>query len=108
IGNSVEDAALNLGAGSFRSFFDVILPLLKAPFLSGFVLSFLRSITCLSIVIFLYTPKTVVGTVSIMNLVNQNNWGSAAAFTVILISIAFLVLWLSQWLLKKQGIELEL
>ncbi len=31
IGASVEDAALNLGANSFRSFKDVIIPLLKAP-----------------------------------------------------------------------------
>lgn len=45
-GASVEDAALNLGANSFRSFKDVIIPLLKAPFLSGFVLSFLRSWNC--------------------------------------------------------------
>jgi iron(III) transport system permease protein len=57
IGASVEDAALNLGANSFRSFKDVIIPLLKAPFLSGFVLSFLRSVTCLSVVIFLYAPS---------------------------------------------------
>ena len=108
IGNSVEDAALNLGATSFRSFRDIIIPLLKVPFLSGFVLSFLRSITCLSIVIFLYTSRTVVGTVSIMNLVNQNNWGSAAAFTAVLVAIAFSVLGLTQWVLKKQGVDLEI
>ena len=108
ISNSVEDAALNLGATSFRSFYDIIMPLLKVPFLSGFVLSFLRSITCLSIVIFLYTPRTAVGTVSIMNLVNHNAWGSAAAFTVVLVTIAFAVLGLAQWVLKKQGVELEI
>jgi len=108
IGNSVEDAALNLGANSFRSFSDIILPLLKGPFFSGLVLSFLRSITCLSIVIFLYTARTAVGTVSIMNLVNQNNWGSAAAFTVTLIAIAFAVLGLAQRVLKNTGIKLEL
>lgn len=108
IGYSVEEAALNLGANSIRSFKDVILPLLKAPFVSGFVLSFLRSITCLSIVIFLYTPDTVVGTVSIMNMVNQNDWGSAAAFTVVLVGIAFGALYLAQFILKKQGIELEI
>ena len=108
MGNSVEEAALNLGANSFKSFRDIMLPLLKAPFLSGLVLSFLRSITCLSIVIFLYTSKTVVGTVSIMNLVNQNNWGAAAAFTVVLISIAFIVLGIAQWVMKKMGIELKI
>lgn len=108
IGASVEDAALNLGANSFRSFKDVILPLLKAPFLSGFVLSFLRSVTCLSVVIFLYSPSTTVGTISVMVLVQSGQWGEAAAFTIVLISIAFSVLRLAQYLLGKQGIKLEL
>lgn len=108
IGNSVEDAALNLGANSFRSFKDVIIPLLKAPFLSGFVLSFLRSVTCLSVVIFLYAPSTTVGTISVMVLVQSGQWGEAAAFTMILIAIAFSVLRLAQYILGRQGIKLEL
>ena len=108
IGNSVEDAALNLGANSFRSFKDVIIPLLKAPFLSGFVLSFLRSVTCLSVVIFLYAPSTTVGTISVMVLVQSGQWGEAAAFTMILIAIAFSVLRLAQYVLGRQGIKLEL
>lgn len=108
IGASVEDTALNLGANSFRSFKDVIIPLLKAPFLSGFVLSFLRSVTCLSVVIFLYAPSTTVGTISVMVLVQSGQWGEAAAFTVVLITIAFTVLRLAQWLLGRQGIKLEL
>lgn len=108
IGRSVEEAALNLGANSLKSFWQIILPLLKAPFLSSFVLSFLRSITCLSIVIFLYTAHTVVGTVSIMNLVNANDCSSAAAFTVTLIVIAFAVLELIRRVLKMQGINLEI
>ena len=108
IGNSVEDAALNLGANSFRSFRDVIMPLLKGPFLSGFVLSFLRSVTCLSVVIFLYAPSTTVGTISVMVLVQSGQWGEAAAFTIVLIAIAFSVLRLAQYLLGKQGIKLEL
>jgi iron(III) transport system permease protein len=108
IGSSVEDAALNLGANSFRSFKDVIIPLLKAPFLSSFVLSFLRSVTCLSVVIFLYSPATTVGTISVMVLVQSGQWGEAAAFTTILIAIAFTVLRITQSILKKQGIELKL
>lgn len=108
IGNSVEDAALNLGANSFRSFRDVIIPLLKGPFLSGFALAFLRSVTCLSVVIFLYAPSTTVGTISVMVLVQSGQWGAAAAFTTVLIAIAFIVLRLAQWILGRQGIKLEL
>lgn len=108
IGASVEDAALNLGANSFRSFKDVIVPLLKGPFLSGFVLAFLRSVTCLSVVIFLYAPATTVGTISVMVLVQSGQWGEAAAFTTVLITIAFTTLKLAQWLFSKQNIKLKL
>lgn len=108
ISDSVENAALNLGAGSMRAFRDVLLPLLKGPFLSGFVLSFLRSVTCLSVVVFLYAPSTTVGTISVMVLVQSGQWGTAAAFTVVLIGIAFSVLWIARRILRKQGIELEL
>jgi len=108
IGASVEDAALNLGASSFRSFRDIIVPLLRGPFLSGFVLAFLRSVTCLSVVIFLYAPATTVGTISVMVLVQSGQWGEAAAFTTVLITIAFAVLKLAQWLLGRKNIKLDL
>lgn len=108
IGNSVEDAALNLGASSFRSFKDVILPLLRIPFVSGFVLSFLRSVTCLSVIIFIYSPSTAVGTTSILGLVSYGQWGAAAAFTVVLIGIAFAVLYTAEYFLKKRGTSLNL
>lgn len=108
ISDSVEDAALNLGANSFRSFRDVILPLLRIPFLSGFVLSFLRSVTCLSVIIFIYSPSTAVGTTSILGLVSYGQWGAASAFTVVLISIAFAVLYTAEHFLSKRGASLNL
>ena len=108
ISDSVEDAALNLGANSFQSFRDVILPLLQIPFLSGFVLSFLRSVTCLSVIIFIYSPSTAVGTTSVLGLVTFGKWGAAAAFTVVLIAIAFAVLYAAEHFLKKWGASLNL
>nr|WP_255654327.1 iron ABC transporter permease [Cohnella sp. REN36] len=92
IGRSLEEASLNLGAGSFRTFRSILLPLLKGPFLSGLAVSFLRSVTCLSVIIFLYSAHTAVGTVSILSLVQTGAWGGASAFTVVLISIAFAAL----------------
>ena len=52
--------------------------------------------------------STTVGTISVMVLVQSGQWGEAAAFTVVLITIAFTVLRLAQWLLGRQGIKLEL
>jgi iron(III) transport system permease protein len=108
ISNSIEDAALNLGADSLRGFRDIIMPLLRIPFLSGFVLSFLRSVTCLSVIIFIYAPSTAVGTVAILGLVSYGQWGAAAAFTIVLITIAFTVLYIAEYFLRKRGSGLNL
>mgnify|MGYP001008420070 CR=1 FL=1 len=89
LGRSIEDAARNVGASSIRCFLDIIFPLLRGSFLSGFLLSFLRSMTCLSVVIFLYSAKTSVSTISILSLVNSGEWSSAAAFTLVIIAVSF-------------------
>lgn len=108
ISGALEEASLNLGASNFATFRKIVLPLLKGPFISGIVVSFLRSVTCLSVIIFIYSAKTSVGTVSILGLVQNGAWGSASAFTVVLISIAFVVLLAAQFFLKKQGRSIEL
>ncbi|WP_282943165.1 iron ABC transporter permease [Paenibacillus sp. RC67] len=100
IGHSLEEASLNLGAGSFTTFRRILLPLLRGPFMSALVVSFLRSVTCLSVIIFIYSAKTSVGTISILGLVQNGAWGNAAAFTAVLISIAFIVLAAARILLK--------
>ena len=64
--------------------------------MQGLSVSFLRSVTCLSVIIFIYSMHTSVGTVSILGLVQNGDWGGASAFTVVLISIAFAVLALSK------------
>lgn len=107
IGGSLEEASHNLGAGSFKTFRHILLPLLKGPFISGIVVSFLRSVTCLSVIIFIYSTNTSVGTVSILGLVQNGAWGKASAFTVVLISIAFTVLGATRYLFKKQGKSIE-
>ncbi|MFD2333533.1 ABC transporter permease [Cohnella sp. GCM10020058] len=96
IGPSLEEASLNMGAGSFATFCKVLLPLVRGPMLSGLAVSFLRSVTCLSVIVFIYSVHTSVGTVSILSLVQSGVWGGAAAFTVVLIAIAFAVLALSR------------
>jgi ABC-type Fe3+ transport system permease subunit len=44
------------------------------------------------VLIFLFTPPTTVATITIFQLVNDFNWGGAAAFTVSVIGLAVLVL----------------
>ena len=105
LGLSMEQAAQNLGASEGRAFREIVFPLLKTSFLSGLSLSFLRSMTCLSVVIFIYSAGTSVSTISILSLVNSGQWSGAAAFTVVLVSLAFLILALSSFISRHIGIR---
>ncbi|MDR2349593.1 MAG: iron ABC transporter permease [Deltaproteobacteria bacterium] len=90
IGGSVERAARNLGASSFRIILEIYAPTLKKTLLSGAMLAFLRSMTCLSVVIFIHGATTTVSTVSVLSLVNGGNWSGAAALTTTIMAVAFL------------------
>ena len=100
IGSEIEEAATNLGANSARVFKDTIFPLLRAPFLSGFIMGFLRAITNLSIVIFLISPGKSVATVEILDLIQYAELGPAVALTVILFTIALSVVGLARVLTR--------
>lgn len=105
IGDSIEEASLNLGGGSFRTFCRVIFPMLRVPFLSSFTVAFLRGVTCLSVIIFIYSINTVVGTISILNFVQGGLWGAAAALTVLLIAVALAVMGVIQLFIRRQRRE---
>jgi iron(III) transport system permease protein len=106
IDRSIDEAATSMGASSLRSFRDVLLPILRGPLTTGFVTTFVRAITTLSVVIFLFTPQTSVATIRIFQLVNDFNWGGATAFTVSVIVMAILVL-LIVWRIAGRGVNLD-
>ncbi|SFL23534.1 iron(III) transport system permease protein [Paenibacillus sp. 1_12] len=108
IGSSLEEASTNLGIGSYGTFKMILLPLLRGPFMSSIITSFLRSITCLSVIVFIYSASTSVGTISILGLVGNGEWGRASAFTVVLISIAFAVLAISKLIFKDNDKSLNI
>src|SRR5207249_3683659 len=77
IDRSIDEAATSLGASRLRGFWDVVRPLLGGSLRVGFVTTFVRAVTTLSVVIFLFTPATTVATIRIYQLVNDLNWGGA-------------------------------
>jgi iron(III) transport system permease protein len=99
IDRSIDEAATSLGASSLRGLRDVLVPMLRGPLLTGLVTTFVRAVTTLSVVIFLFTPSTTVATITIFQLVNDFNWGGATAFTVAVIGMAVLVL-VGVWLIS--------
>jgi len=92
IDKSIDEAATSLGASSLRGFRDVLVPMLGGSVQVGFVTTFVRAVTTLSVVIFLFTPRSTTATITIFQLVNDFDWGGAAAFTVGDVGMAIIVL----------------
>jgi iron(III) transport system permease protein len=88
IDRTLDEAATSLGASSLRAFRDILLPMLGGSLRVGFVTTFVRAVTTLSVVIFLFTPGSTVATIRIYQLVNDLNFGAATAFTVADIAMA--------------------
>ena len=92
IDRSMDEAATSLGASSLRGFRDVLLPMLGGSLRVGFVTTFVRAVTTLSVVIFLFTTSSTVATIRMYQLINDLNSGGAAAFAVADIGMAIAVL----------------
>jgi iron(III) transport system permease protein len=97
IERAIEEAAINLGATGLRVLRDVYLPLLVKAIVEAFSVSFIRAVTNVSIVIFLIAPGQVVATFVILNMIQNNIWGAAAALTTMLLLLTFVAIGLT-WL----------
>ena len=71
----------------FSTIKKIVFPLLKSPFIFTLIYTFLKSLTTLSAVMFLVTPKYSLASVYIINMVESGLWGSAAALALFLILI---------------------
>ena len=82
---SIEEAAIDLGADSRKTFAKVTLPLMIPAFFSGLIFSFVRAMTAISAAIFLVSSRWNLMTVQIMSQVDSGRLGAAAAFSLILV-----------------------
>jgi iron(III) transport system permease protein len=89
IERAIEEAAVNLGASGLGVLRDIYFPLLLRALVEAFAVSFIRAVTNVSIVIFLITPGQVVATFVILNMIQNNIWGAAAALTTMLLLLTF-------------------
>lgn len=103
IDKSIEESAYDMGAGSFKVFTSVTLPLIKDSFLSGLVTAFVRSITAISAIILLVTPKFLLITVQINEFAEKGAYGIACAFATILIVITYGSVLLMNFIIKHFG-----
>ena len=108
LSEQLEYAAANLGAKPLRVLWGVTVPLLQGALLAGGTVTFLRNVTCLSVIIFLVTPRTPMATTDVLALVEGGEWGQAASLSVVLITIALALLFGGVTIIRRLGQELEL
>ncbi|MFD0588572.1 sulfate ABC transporter permease subunit CysT [Paenibacillus sp. GCM10027627] len=93
---SEEEAAYTLGASRAETFFKIILPTMMPGILSGAMLAFSRGLAEFGAVVLVagnIPGKTLVASVYIFGEIESNNPQSAAAVSVVLLTLSFLILW---------------
>jgi iron(III) transport system permease protein len=92
IDKSFEEASLGLGAGSGTTFRRITLPLILPAFFAGLGVVFIRSMTAISATIFLVSVSWTLITVKILENITELSLGPAAAFSVLVVVIVFVVI----------------
>ena len=103
IDKSIEESAYDMGADSFQVFMTVTLPLIKDSFLSGLVTTFVRSITAISAIILLVTPRYLLITCRINEFAEKGAYGVACAYATILIAIVYASIVVMNFVIKHFG-----
>lgn len=83
----IEEASTILGASAGATFRKITLPLLRQPFFSGLSYSFLRSITAVSMVVFLVSPRWSLATSRLFSLFETSQYSTAAAYILVLMMV---------------------
>jgi iron(III) transport system permease protein len=92
IDKSLEEASQSLGARSGTTFRRVTLPLILPAFFAGLGVVFIRSMTAISATIFLVSISWTLITVKILEDITELALGPAAAFSVLVVVIVFVVI----------------
>ncbi len=89
---SIEEASIDLGASTQRTFFSITLPMIKPAIFSGLAFAFVRCMTALSAVIFLVSARYNLVTVAILAEVEASNYSAASAYSLVIIAVVLAVL----------------
>ncbi len=104
IHRSIEHSARDLGASELRLIIDVYAPLLSRSLLAAFLQSFIRSVSNISVIVFLISPGQVLVTYLILQQIGGSDWSGAAALTTVLLAVTFCCVGLAQLALRWAGL----
>lgn len=102
---SLDEASIMLGANSFTTLRRVILPLMGPAILAAMTYSFVRAITSVSAVIFLVSARHNLATNFIVGRVENNEYGIAIAYSVVLIVTMLLAILLLQAVIGRRRLR---
>ncbi|RMF84012.1 MAG: iron ABC transporter permease [Nitrospinota bacterium] len=102
---AIEEASTNLGAGTVRTFSQVLLPMIFPALFAGMAYTFVKCMTAISAVIFLVSGKWQLATVAILGAVDNGLYGAAAALSVLVILISLLALGLMWIFVGRSALE---
>ncbi|GAB6926892.1 sulfate ABC transporter permease subunit CysT [Paenibacillus sp. JCM 10914] len=91
-----EEAAYTMGASRVRTFFKVILPSMLPGIISGGMLAFSRALAEFGAVVLVagnIPGRTLIASVFIFGEVESDNPAGAAAVSILLLTLSFLILW---------------
>jgi iron(III) transport system permease protein len=97
---SIEEASASLGAGSGTTFRRITIPLILPAFFAGLGVVFIRSMTAISATIFLISINWTLITVRILEKMTELELGVAAAFSILVVLIVFIVIFAISLLLR--------
>ena len=89
---SIEEASFSLGAGSGTTFRRVTIPLVLPALFTGLGVVFIRSMTAISATIFIVSINWILITVRILEKMTELEIGVAAAFSMLVIAVVFIVI----------------
>ena len=100
---SIEEAARDLGADEGMVFRSIVLPLVRPAFISSMSYTFVRSMTAVSVVIFLISARWYHMTVLIYNFSENLRFGLASVLATTLILMVMAAFGLMRLLVRDTG-----
>ncbi|MDK2791083.1 MAG: iron(III) transport system permease protein [Methanothermococcus sp.] len=100
---SIEEASLNLGADRLKTFYKVILPMLKPAIIFSMIYTFITTVKTLGSIIFLITANTKVLSAMVFEATINSDLGVAACYSIMMIMLSIAGIFLI-WRLKGDSV----
>jgi spermidine/putrescine transport system permease protein len=100
---SYLEASLDLGAGQWRTFFSIMVPLTMPAIIAGCIITFIPAFGALVTPALMGGTQAMIGTAIENQIKSANNWPLGSALSLLLVYITFVILALQSWYSARKG-----